>query len=44
MKDHFSKIFGINQQEMIKDEIKELNLNLIVPNPYQPRRLFDKNN
>ena len=42
MKDHFSKIFGINQQDMIKDEIKELDLNLIVPNPYQPRRIFDK--
>lgn len=42
MKDHFSKIFGINQQEMIKAEIKEIEVNLIVPNPYQPRRFFDK--
>lgn len=41
MKDHFSKIFGMNQQEMIKDEIKVIDLNLIVPNPYQPRRIFD---
>lgn len=42
MKDHFSKIFGINQEEYIKDEIKDIDLKLIVPNPYQPRKVFDK--
>jgi len=41
MKDHISKIFGINQN-IEKDEIKHLELSIIKPNPFQPRRIFDQ--
>ncbi|KJS20020.1 MAG: hypothetical protein VR72_16395 [Clostridiaceae bacterium BRH_c20a] len=40
MKDHISKIFGISQ-DLDKNEIKYLELSLITPNPFQPRRVFD---
>ncbi|MDK2822985.1 MAG: ParB family transcriptional regulator, chromosome partitioning protein [Clostridia bacterium] len=40
MKDHISKIFGITQ-DIDKNEIKHLDLSLITPNPFQPRRVFD---
>jgi ParB family chromosome partitioning protein len=40
MKDHLSKIFGINP-EIDKSEIKYLELSTITPNPFQPRRFFD---
>lgn len=40
MKDHISKIFGITP-ELDKNEIKELELTSISPNPFQPRRVFD---
>lgn len=40
MKDHISKIFGITP-ELDKNEIKELELTSISPNPFQPRRAFD---
>ena len=42
MKDQISRIFKINSAETSKDEIKEIDMNLIVPNPYQPRRNFDQ--
>lgn len=41
MKDHLSKIFGINQ-DIDKDEVKNIELALITPNPYQPRKIFDQ--
>ncbi|MFZ7102978.1 MAG: nucleoid occlusion protein [Peptococcaceae bacterium] len=40
MKDHLSKFFGVNQ-DVDKNEIKSLDLSLISPNPFQPRRIFD---
>lgn len=40
MKDHISKIFGITN-EVDKNEIKNLDLTAITPNPFQPRRVFD---
>jgi len=39
MKDHFSRIFGINERE--SEEIKQIPVMEIVPNPYQPRTVFD---
>ncbi|WP_128895597.1 nucleoid occlusion protein [Longirhabdus pacifica] len=40
MKEHFSKIFGLNDREEV-EEVKELPLDKIVPSPYQPRTIFD---
>ncbi|MFZ5945030.1 MAG: nucleoid occlusion protein [Bacillota bacterium] len=40
MKDQITKIFGMSQ-DIDKNEIKNLDLNLITPNPFQPRRVFD---
>ena len=40
MKDHITKIFGISN-DIDKNEIKNLDLESITPNPFQPRRVFD---
>lgn len=40
MKDHLTKIFGISN-DIDKNEIKNLDLDSITPNPFQPRRVFD---
>ncbi|KJS86954.1 MAG: hypothetical protein JM58_05370 [Peptococcaceae bacterium BICA1-8] len=40
MKDHISKMFRISQ-DLDKNEIKYVELSLITPNPFQPRRVFD---
>ena len=40
MRDHLTKIFGINN-DIEKNEIKNLDLTSISPNPFQPRRIFD---
>ena len=41
MKQSFSKILGFNS-DVSKDEIKNIDISLISPNPYQPRRVFDR--
>ncbi|NLT95696.1 MAG: nucleoid occlusion protein [Clostridia bacterium] len=42
MKDQLTKFFGINiNNEIDKNEIKNLDLDSIYPNPFQPRRVFD---
>lgn len=40
MKDHFSKLFGIQDKTSV-DEVKNIPLDQIVPSPYQPRTIFD---
>ncbi|GBF11464.1 nucleoid occlusion protein [Tepidibacillus sp. HK-1] len=40
MKDHFSRLFGL--QDRGNDEVKQIPVDQIVPNPYQPRSLFDE--
>jgi len=41
MKQSFSKILGFNS-DISKDEIKNIDISLISPNPYQPRRVFER--
>ena len=41
MKQSFSKILGFNS-DVSKDEIKNIDISLISPNPYQPRRVFER--
>ncbi|SMB87558.1 ParB family protein [Desulfonispora thiosulfatigenes DSM 11270] len=40
MKDHLSKLFNIGNDT--KDNIKDIDLELIHPNPYQPRKFFEQ--
>lgn len=40
MKDHFSKIFGL-QEKNENEEIKNVPVDQIVPSPFQPRSIFD---
>ncbi|WP_027415067.1 nucleoid occlusion protein [Aneurinibacillus terranovensis] len=40
MKDQFSRLFGLSDQ-VGQEEIKQLLVKQIVPNPYQPRLVFD---
>lgn len=40
MKDHFSRILGLAERG--SDEIKHISVELIIPSPYQPRKVFDE--
>lgn len=39
MKDHFSRLLGINEKGI--EEVKQIPVDNIVPSPYQPRTVFD---
>ncbi|BAU26278.1 ParB family chromosome partitioning protein [Aneurinibacillus soli] len=42
MKDQFSRLFGLTERTE-HEEIKQILVTQIVPNPYQPRTVFDNN-
>jgi len=43
MKEHFSRLFGLQDKEQEeREEVKHIPVNLIIPNRYQPRTVFDE--
>lgn len=41
MKNQLSKFLGMSINEQKNDEIRELHIDSVLPNPYQPRKIFD---
>jgi ParB family chromosome partitioning protein len=41
MKEQFSRLFGLTEQRIAQEEVRQIPIHEIDPSPFQPRTIFD---